>query len=195
MIQMFKISCCFRFLIGLERRIKIADTSPNTILLLELVELNTRIIMRKMRVLSNLLTPLGPCDPCMGVAGSSVGGVATLEADSSKTQDGVLRGLWKPKICKFWVKPKRTKKGMWRRKPRRTISDLGFALRWPVFILAFFGFPTRRFFYYYKTKNAIFSVFLDFKKKRYRETWSYLKSFVFLWTNAYQLQRVIFWWK
>ena len=153
---MFKISCCFRFLIGLERRIKIADTSPNTILLLELVELNTRIIMRKMRVLSNLLTPPGPCDPCMGVAGSSVGGVATLEADSSKTQDGVLRGLWKPKICKFWVKPKRTKKGMWRRKPRRTISDLGFALRWPVFILAFFGFPTRRFFYYYKTKNAIF---------------------------------------
>ena len=152
---MFKISCCFRFLIGLERRIKIADTSPNTILLLELVELNTRIIMRKMRVLSNLLTPPGPCDPCMGVAGSSVEGVATLEADSSKTQDGVLRGLWKPKICKFWVKPKRTKKGMWRRKPRRTISDLGFALRWPVFILAFFGFPTRRFFYYCKTKNAI----------------------------------------
>ena len=102
----------FRFLIGLERRIKIADTSPNTILLLELVELNTRIIMRKMRVLSNLLTPLGPCDPCMGVDGSSVGGVATLEADSSKIQDGVLRGLWKPKICKFWVKPKRTRKGM-----------------------------------------------------------------------------------
>ena len=109
---MFKIPWIFRFLIGLERRIKIADTSPNTILLLEPVELNTRIIMRKMRVLSNLLTPLGPCDPCMGVADSSVGGVATLEADSSKTQDGVLRRMWKPKICKFWVKPKRTRKGM-----------------------------------------------------------------------------------
>ena len=137
---MFKISWCFRFLIGLERRIKIADTSPNTILLLELVELNTRIIMRKMRVLSNLWTPLGPCDPCMGVAGSSVGGVATLEADSSKTQDGVLRELWKLKICKFWVKLKRTRKGMWRRRARRTKSALGFALRWSVFILRFLAF-------------------------------------------------------
>ena len=54
----------YRFLIGLEQPIKIADTSPNTILPLVLEEHNILITMKKMKVRSNLWIlpePYGQC--------------------------------------------------------------------------------------------------------------------------------------